>query len=128
MVNIGAGSNIQSSDSPLSFHCARSERGIQKLVKLRSSVMRSYQNWKIPTDWMLDSGMVYRVQYIVLFLRFKFTAILAGAQVLLSLVLQFTLVMWLRCRADLRFGVCSADKTGFNEAGYHVHEESDDRV
>ncbi|XP_030539816.2 uncharacterized protein LOC115747702 isoform X1 [Rhodamnia argentea] len=42
----------------------KSERGIQKLVKLRSSVMRSYQNWKIPTDWMLDSGMVYKIKQV----------------------------------------------------------------
>ncbi|KAF8017677.1 hypothetical protein BT93_H2771 [Corymbia citriodora subsp. variegata] len=42
----------------------KSERGIQKLIKLRSLVVRSYQNWKIPTDWMLDSGMVYRIKQV----------------------------------------------------------------
>nr|XP_028951235.1 protein CHUP1, chloroplastic-like isoform X2 [Malus domestica] len=36
----------------------KSERSIQRLIKLRNSVMRSYQELKIPTDWMLDSGIV----------------------------------------------------------------------
>lgn len=42
----------------------KSERGIQKLVKLRSLAVRSYQNWKIPTDWMLDSGMVSKIKQV----------------------------------------------------------------
>ncbi|KAG6758764.1 hypothetical protein POTOM_035223 [Populus tomentosa] len=39
-----------------------SERSIQKLIKLRNSVMNSYQAWKIPTDWMLDSGIVSKIK------------------------------------------------------------------
>ncbi|KAM0965698.1 hypothetical protein ACFX14_021566 [Malus domestica] len=39
----------------------KSERSIQRLIKLRNSVMRSYQELKIPTDWMLDSGIVSKV-------------------------------------------------------------------
>ncbi|XP_068334039.1 INCREASED PETAL GROWTH ANISOTROPY 1-like protein 2 [Pyrus communis] len=40
----------------------KSERSIQRLIKLRSSVMRSYQELKIPTDWMLDSGIVSKIK------------------------------------------------------------------
>lgn len=40
----------------------KSERSIQRLVKLRNSVMRSYQECKIPTDWMLDSGIVSKIK------------------------------------------------------------------
>ncbi|XP_039023206.1 protein CHUP1, chloroplastic-like [Hibiscus syriacus] len=40
----------------------KSEKSIQRLIKLRNSVMRSYQECKIPVDWMLDSGMVYKVK------------------------------------------------------------------
>lgn len=40
----------------------KSERSIQKLIKLRSSVLRSYQELKIPTDWMLDSGIVTKIK------------------------------------------------------------------
>ncbi|KAJ1397527.1 hypothetical protein SESBI_31775, partial [Sesbania bispinosa] len=34
----------------------KSESSIQRLVKLRNFVMHSYQEYKIPTAWMLDSG------------------------------------------------------------------------
>ncbi|CAN6548347.1 unnamed protein product [Malus baccata var. baccata] len=40
----------------------KSERSIQRLIKLRNSVMRSYQELKIPTDWMLDSGIVCKIK------------------------------------------------------------------
>ncbi|KAL4313207.1 hypothetical protein GQ457_01G029690 [Hibiscus cannabinus] len=40
----------------------KSEKSIQRLIKLRNSVMRSYQECKIPVDWMLDSGMVYKIK------------------------------------------------------------------
>ncbi|CAK7327445.1 unnamed protein product [Dovyalis caffra] len=40
----------------------KSERSIQRLIKLRNSVMNSYQAWKIPTDWMLDSGIVSKIK------------------------------------------------------------------
>ncbi|KAK8572147.1 hypothetical protein V6N13_047763 [Hibiscus sabdariffa] len=40
----------------------KSEKSIQRLIKLRNSVMRSYQEYKIPVDWMLDSGMVYKIK------------------------------------------------------------------
>ncbi|KAL7210756.1 hypothetical protein ACSBR1_032163 [Camellia fascicularis] len=36
----------------------KSEHNIQKLIKLRNSVMLSYQHLKIPTNWMLDSGVI----------------------------------------------------------------------
>ncbi|GMP76077.1 hypothetical protein CsSME_00032906 [Camellia sinensis var. sinensis] len=36
----------------------KSEHNIQKLIKLRNSVMLSYQHFKIPTNWMLDSGVI----------------------------------------------------------------------
>ncbi|XP_048430713.1 protein CHUP1, chloroplastic isoform X3 [Pyrus x bretschneideri] len=42
----------------------KSERSIQQLIKLRNSVMRSYQELKIPTDWMLDSGIVSKMVQI----------------------------------------------------------------
>ncbi|GMJ12342.1 hypothetical protein HRI_004903400 [Hibiscus trionum] len=40
----------------------KSEKCIQRLIKLRNSVMRSYQECKIPVDWMLDSGTVYKIK------------------------------------------------------------------
>ncbi|KAK1592053.1 hypothetical protein Q3G72_018483 [Acer saccharum] len=40
----------------------KSERSIQKLVKLRNSATRSYQDCKIPVDWMLDSGIVSKIK------------------------------------------------------------------
>ncbi|XP_022721845.1 uncharacterized protein LOC111279191 isoform X2 [Durio zibethinus] len=38
----------------------KSERSIKRLIKLRNSVMHSYQECKIPTDWMLDSGIMFK--------------------------------------------------------------------
>ncbi|XP_028760017.1 protein CHUP1, chloroplastic isoform X2 [Neltuma alba] len=40
----------------------KSERSIQKLIKLRNSVMRSYHDLKIPTAWMLDSGIMSKIK------------------------------------------------------------------
>ncbi|KAK4773132.1 hypothetical protein SAY87_028151 [Trapa incisa] len=40
----------------------KSERSIQRLNKLRNSALRSYQEHKIPTDWMLDSGIVTKIK------------------------------------------------------------------
>lgn len=40
----------------------KSERSIQKLIKLRSSALHSYQELKIPADWMLDSGIVSTIK------------------------------------------------------------------
>ncbi|OVA16633.1 hypothetical protein BVC80_1543g67 [Macleaya cordata] len=40
----------------------KSERSIQRLIKLRNSAMVSYKDCKIPTDWMLDSGMVSKIK------------------------------------------------------------------
>ncbi|XP_030508750.2 INCREASED PETAL GROWTH ANISOTROPY 1-like protein 1 [Cannabis sativa] len=40
----------------------KSEKSIQRLIKLRNSAMRSYKEFKIPTDWMLDSGIVSKIK------------------------------------------------------------------
>ncbi|XP_027360097.1 uncharacterized protein LOC113868570 isoform X3 [Abrus precatorius] len=40
----------------------KSECSIQRLIKLRNSVMRSYQEYKIPTAWMLDSGIMTKIK------------------------------------------------------------------
>ncbi|KAI8003660.1 hypothetical protein LOK49_LG08G03450 [Camellia lanceoleosa] len=40
----------------------KSEHNIQKLIKLRNSVMLSYQHFKIPTNWMLDSGVISKIK------------------------------------------------------------------
>ncbi|KAL5700596.1 hypothetical protein ACHQM5_026021 [Ranunculus cassubicifolius] len=40
----------------------KSERSIQRLIKLRESTKVSYRECKIPMDWMLDSGMVYKIK------------------------------------------------------------------
>ncbi|KAE8730988.1 ABC transporter B family member 11-like [Hibiscus syriacus] len=40
----------------------KSEKSIQRLIKLRNSAMHSYQECKIPVNWMLDSGMVYKIK------------------------------------------------------------------
>ncbi|GLT73892.1 hypothetical protein SLA2020_457220 [Shorea laevis] len=41
----------------------KSEQSTKRLIKLRNSVMRSYQDWKIPVDWMLDSGSMSRIKH-----------------------------------------------------------------
>lgn len=51
----------QSIDFPLLSDCARAEQRIQRLIKLRNSVMQSYKEYKIPTEWMLDVGIVSKV-------------------------------------------------------------------
>lgn len=38
------------------------ERSMQRLLKLRNTSMLSYRECKIPTDWMLDSGMVSKIK------------------------------------------------------------------
>ncbi|KAJ4955721.1 hypothetical protein NE237_012504 [Protea cynaroides] len=40
----------------------KSERNIQRLIKLRESAIPFYRVWKVPTDWMLDSGMVNKIK------------------------------------------------------------------
>ncbi|KAL2327523.1 hypothetical protein Fmac_020950 [Flemingia macrophylla] len=40
----------------------KSECSIQRLIKLRNSAMRSYQEYKIPTSWMLDSGITAKIK------------------------------------------------------------------
>ncbi|TKY72956.1 CHUP1 [Spatholobus suberectus] len=40
----------------------KSEGSIQRLIKLRNSAMRSYQEYKIPTAWMLDSGIMTKIK------------------------------------------------------------------
>ncbi|KAF6167204.1 hypothetical protein GIB67_029842 [Kingdonia uniflora] len=42
----------------------KSERSLQRLFKLRNSTMVSYRDCKIPTDWMLDSGMVRKIKQV----------------------------------------------------------------
>ncbi|KAL2338868.1 hypothetical protein Fmac_013314 [Flemingia macrophylla] len=40
----------------------KSERSIQRLIKLRNSVIHSYQVYNIPTAWMLDSGITTKIK------------------------------------------------------------------
>ncbi|KAG5563039.1 hypothetical protein RHGRI_005698 [Rhododendron griersonianum] len=40
----------------------KSEKSIQRLIKLRTSVMLSYQQFKIPIDWILDSGFISKIK------------------------------------------------------------------
>ncbi|XWS53428.1 hypothetical protein CRYUN_Cryun10bG0001000 [Craigia yunnanensis] len=40
----------------------KSERSIQRLIKLRNSVMHCYQEYKIPIYWMLDSGIMCKIK------------------------------------------------------------------
>ncbi|RDY14163.1 Protein CHUP1, chloroplastic [Mucuna pruriens] len=40
----------------------KSERSIQRLIKLRNSVIHSYQMYNIPTAWMLDSGLMSKIK------------------------------------------------------------------
>ncbi|KAG4990870.1 hypothetical protein JHK87_024327 [Glycine soja] len=40
----------------------KSESSIQRLIKLQNSAMRSYQEYKIPTAWMLDSGIMTKIK------------------------------------------------------------------
>uniref|UniRef100_A0A7N0VAT7 Uncharacterized protein n=1 Tax=Kalanchoe fedtschenkoi TaxID=63787 RepID=A0A7N0VAT7_KALFE len=41
----------------------KSERSIQRLIKLRGSVLVTYRDYKIPTEWMLDSGVVSKIKH-----------------------------------------------------------------
>ncbi|KAG2592111.1 hypothetical protein PVAP13_5NG526300 [Panicum virgatum] len=40
----------------------RLEKSMSRLVNLRSSAMPSYKELRIPTDWMLDSGVVSKIR------------------------------------------------------------------
>uniref|UniRef100_A0A1J3CYK0 Protein CHUP1, chloroplastic n=1 Tax=Noccaea caerulescens TaxID=107243 RepID=A0A1J3CYK0_NOCCA len=40
----------------------KSEQRIRRLVRLRGSSLRSYQDFKIPVEWMLDSGMITKIK------------------------------------------------------------------
>ncbi|XP_010524603.1 PREDICTED: protein CHUP1, chloroplastic [Tarenaya hassleriana] len=40
----------------------KSEQSTQRLVRLRSSAIRSYQEFRIPSEWMLDSGIVSKIK------------------------------------------------------------------
>ncbi|KAK6254285.1 hypothetical protein SCA6_015590 [Theobroma cacao] len=40
----------------------KSEKSMQRLIKLRNLVMHSYQEYKIPIDWMLDSGITCKIK------------------------------------------------------------------
>ncbi|CAA7048139.1 unnamed protein product [Microthlaspi erraticum] len=40
----------------------KSEQRIRRLVRLRGSSLRSYQEFKIPVEWMLDSGMISKIK------------------------------------------------------------------
>ncbi|KAK9136546.1 hypothetical protein Sjap_007140 [Stephania japonica] len=40
----------------------KSEKSVQRLVKMRDSAIPSYRECKIPFDWMLDSGMVTKIK------------------------------------------------------------------
>jgi len=46
-------------------HGGRSERSIQRLIKLRDTAMLSYKDCKIPIEWMFDSGMVCKVCHLL---------------------------------------------------------------
>lgn len=41
----------------------RLERGVDRVIKLRNLNMVLYRECKIPTDWLLDSGMVCKVWF-----------------------------------------------------------------
>ncbi|XP_042451573.1 protein CHUP1, chloroplastic-like isoform X2 [Zingiber officinale] len=40
------------------------ERGVDQVIKLRNSNMVLYREFKIPTDWLLDSGMVCKMKQL----------------------------------------------------------------
>ncbi|KAL5205663.1 hypothetical protein ABZP36_033872, partial [Zizania latifolia] len=40
----------------------RLEQSMSRLVNLRSSAMPSYKELRIPTDWMLDSGIASKMR------------------------------------------------------------------
>lgn len=66
-VNYRYDTDLEMGDANSVAHHDRSERSIQKLIKLRNSVMRSYQMYSIPTAWMLDSGMMSKVSFFLCF-------------------------------------------------------------
>lgn len=40
----------------------KSERSIQRLIRLRGTTMVSYRDYKIPVEWMLDTGIVCQIK------------------------------------------------------------------
>lgn len=40
------------------------ERTVYNLLRTREPLMRNYKDFQIPTDWMLDDGIVSKVSYI----------------------------------------------------------------
>ncbi|CAN8321172.1 unnamed protein product [Cochlearia groenlandica] len=40
----------------------KSEQRIRRLVRLRGSSMRAYQDFEIPVEWMLDTGMISKIK------------------------------------------------------------------
>ncbi|KAL6008852.1 hypothetical protein ACLOJK_022078 [Asimina triloba] len=44
----------------------KSERSIQRLIKLRDTAITSYRECRLPTEWMLDSGMVNKIKLATL--------------------------------------------------------------
>ncbi|XP_077218025.1 INCREASED PETAL GROWTH ANISOTROPY 1-like protein 2 isoform X2 [Tasmannia lanceolata] len=44
----------------------KSDRSIQRLIRLRALSVPSYKECKIPTEWMLDSGMISKIKLVCL--------------------------------------------------------------
>ncbi|XP_047317200.1 uncharacterized protein LOC124920691 [Impatiens glandulifera] len=40
----------------------KSEQSIQRLIKLRKNALITYQQFKIPIDWMLDTGIISKIK------------------------------------------------------------------
>lgn len=77
----------------------RLEKSMSRLVNLRSLAMPSYKELRIPTDWMLDSGIASKV--LAMF-SFRFVSFFIKAQGMKS----------------------QADEAGITQACKGVREES----
>ncbi|KAK3145030.1 hypothetical protein QOZ80_4AG0321730 [Eleusine coracana subsp. coracana] len=71
-LNDDDGSTCEAMLRKISGLLAKLEKNMNRLVNLRSTVMPSYKELRIPTDWMLDSGMALKMRLASLNLAKKY--------------------------------------------------------
>jgi hypothetical protein len=89
----------------LSWMIYRLEKNMNKLVNLRSKALPSYKELRIPTDWMLDSGMALKATVLLLLYAVE-PSVTAGYWCAVLTYQQFKF----------------ADEIGISESGEEVYE------
>ncbi|GAV85338.1 hypothetical protein CFOL_v3_28776 [Cephalotus follicularis] len=86
----------------------KSERSIQKLIKLRNSALHSYKEFNIPIDWMLDSGIMSKIKH-------------ASMKLAKMYMKRVTWELELACRSDREYAQEALLLQGVHFA-YRVHQ------